>query len=79
MEAPEAVYANFLRLCERLGITGQVSLRIAEHIQGPLAIGIARSLILLPAAALMALSPEQLEAVLAHELVMCVVPIISGT
>jgi beta-lactamase regulating signal transducer with metallopeptidase domain len=68
VEAPEAVYANFLRLCERLGITGQVSLRIAEHIQGPLAIGIARSLILLPAAALMALSPEQLEAVLAHEL-----------
>jgi beta-lactamase regulating signal transducer with metallopeptidase domain len=68
VEAPEAVCANFLRLCERLGITGQVSLRIAEHIQGPLAIGIARSLILLPAAALMALSPEQLEAVLAHEL-----------
>ena len=68
MEAPEAVYANFLRLCERLGITPQVSLRIAEHIQGPLAIGIARSLIILPAAALMALSPEQLEAVLAHEL-----------
>jgi beta-lactamase regulating signal transducer with metallopeptidase domain len=68
VEAPEAVYANFLRLCERLGITGQVSLRIAEHIQGPLAIGIARSLIILPAAALMALSPEQLEAVLAHEL-----------
>jgi beta-lactamase regulating signal transducer with metallopeptidase domain len=68
VEAPEAVYANFLRLCERLGITGQVSLRIAEHMEGPLAIGIVRSLIILPAAALMALSPEQLEAVLAHEL-----------
>jgi beta-lactamase regulating signal transducer with metallopeptidase domain len=68
VDAPEAVYANFLQLCERLGITGQVSLRIAEHIQGPLAIGIARSLIILPAAALMALSPEQLESVLAHEL-----------
>lgn len=68
VEAPEAVYANFLRLCERLGITRQVSLRIAEHIPGPLAIGIMRSLIILPAAALMALSPEQLEAVLAHEL-----------
>ena len=68
VEAPEAVYANFLRLCERLGITRQVSLRIAEHIQGPLAIGIVRSVIILPAAALMALSPEQLEAVLAHEL-----------
>jgi beta-lactamase regulating signal transducer with metallopeptidase domain len=68
VEAPEAVYANFLRLCERLGITRQVSLRITEHIQGPLAIGIVRSLIILPAAALIALSPEQLEAVLAHEL-----------
>ena len=68
VEAPEAVYANFLRLRERLGITRHVSLRISEHIQGPLAIGIVRSLIILPAAALMALSPEQLEAVLAHEL-----------
>src|ERR1700684_4135008 len=36
-EAPEAVYANLLQLCQRLGITRQVSLRIAEHIQGPLA------------------------------------------
>ena len=68
VEAPEAVYANFVRLCERLGITRQVSLRISQHIQGPLAIGIVRSLIILPASALMALSPEQLEAVLAHEL-----------
>jgi beta-lactamase regulating signal transducer with metallopeptidase domain len=66
--APEAVSANFLRLCERLGITRQVSLRISQHIQGPLAIGIVRSLVILPASALMALSPEQLEAVLAHEL-----------
>ncbi len=68
VEAPEAVYANFVRLCEQLGITRQVSLRISEQIQGPLAIGIVRSLIILPASALMALSPEQLEAVLAHEL-----------
>jgi beta-lactamase regulating signal transducer with metallopeptidase domain len=68
LEAPGAVYADFVRLRERLGITRQVSLRISQHIQGPLAIGIVRSLILLPASALMALSPEQLEAVLAHEL-----------
>jgi beta-lactamase regulating signal transducer with metallopeptidase domain len=67
-EAPEALYANFASLCARLGITRQVSLRISGHIQGPLAIGIVRSLVILPAAALMALSPEQLEAVLAHEL-----------
>jgi beta-lactamase regulating signal transducer with metallopeptidase domain len=68
VEAPEAVYANFVRLCERLGITQQVSLYISQHIQGPLAIGVVRSLVILPASALMALSPEQLEAVLAHEL-----------
>jgi beta-lactamase regulating signal transducer with metallopeptidase domain len=68
LKAPEAVYANFVSLCDRLGITGQVDLCISHHIQGPLAIGIVRSLVILPASALMALSPEQLEAVLAHEL-----------
>jgi hypothetical protein len=67
-EAPGAVHANFVRLCERLEITRQVRLRISEHIQGPLAMGIVRSLVILPASALMALSPDQLEAVLAHEL-----------
>ena len=68
LQAPEVVYTNFVRLRERLGITRQVSLYISHHIQGPLAIGIVRSLVILPVSALMALSPEQLEAVLAHEL-----------
>ena len=68
LQPPEVVYANFVRLRERLGITRQVSLYISHHIQGPLAIGIVRSLVILPVSALMALSPEQLEAVLAHEL-----------
>lgn len=68
VEAPEAVRATFARLCERLGIASPVSLRISERVQGPLAMGIARSLIILPASALMALNPQQLEAVLAHEL-----------
>jgi beta-lactamase regulating signal transducer with metallopeptidase domain len=68
VQAPEAVYANCVCLCERLGITRQVSLYISHHIQGPLTIGIVRPLIIVPVSALMALSPEQLEAVLAHEL-----------
>jgi beta-lactamase regulating signal transducer with metallopeptidase domain len=67
-KAPEALYGNFVRLRERLGITRQAGLYISHHIQGPIAIGIVRSLVILPASALMALSPEQLEAVLAHEL-----------
>jgi Zn-dependent protease with chaperone function/ABC-type amino acid transport substrate-binding protein len=68
VEAPEGVSVNFTRLCNRLGIQRRVSLLISEHIQGPLAMGIVRAVILLPASTLMALSPEQLEAVLAHEL-----------
>ena len=68
LEVPESVRANFAQLRKRLGITRPVSLRISDHVQGPLAMGIVRSLILLPASTLMALSPEQLEAVLAHEL-----------
>ncbi len=67
-EAPEALRANFARLCKRLGLTRNVSLCISQHVQSPLAVGIVRSLIILPASALMALSPEQLEAVLVHEL-----------
>jgi len=68
VEAPEAVRASFVRMCKRLGIVRHVELRLSEHIQGPLAIGVMRALILLPVSALTALSPEQLEVVLAHEL-----------
>jgi beta-lactamase regulating signal transducer with metallopeptidase domain len=68
VEAPEDVRVSLAWLCKRLGIARHVSLRISEHIPGPLAMGIVRSLIILPASALMALNPEQLEAVLAHEL-----------
>jgi Zn-dependent protease with chaperone function len=68
VETPERVRVNFTRLCHRLGIQRRVSLLISEHVQGPLAMGIVRAVILLPASTLMALSPEQLEAVLAHEL-----------
>jgi beta-lactamase regulating signal transducer with metallopeptidase domain len=68
VEAPEGVRVNFTRLCHRLGIQRRVDLLISEHIQGPLAMGIVRAVILVPASTLMALSPEQLEAVLAHEL-----------
>ncbi len=68
LEAPEVVRESFARLCQRLGITSPVGLRISERVQGPLAMGIVRSLVILPASALLALTPEQLESVLAHEL-----------
>ena len=68
VEAPEVVRESFARLCKRLGVTSRVRLRISEQVQGPLAMGIVRSLVILPASALLALTPEQLESVLAHEL-----------
>jgi beta-lactamase regulating signal transducer with metallopeptidase domain len=68
VEAPEVVRESFARLCKRLGVTSRASLRISGHVQGPLAMGIVRTLVILPASALMALTPEQLESVLAHEL-----------
>ena len=67
-EAPVVLEASFARVRRRLGITRSVQLRISEFVSGPLTIGVLRSLVLLPASALLALSPEQLEVVLAHEL-----------
>ncbi|HEX3941616.1 MAG TPA: M56 family metallopeptidase [Acidobacteriaceae bacterium] len=67
-EVPESVLAVCSKLRERLGISRIAELRVCQHLPGPLTIGVARSLILLPAAALLSLDPEQLEAVLMHEL-----------
>jgi beta-lactamase regulating signal transducer with metallopeptidase domain len=68
LPAPAEVYASFARLAKRIGIERPIDLRISGHIASPLAMGVLRSIVLLPATALTSLSPEQLEAVLAHEL-----------
>jgi len=68
VQVPARARASFAQLSLRLGIWWSVDLRICERISSPLAIGIVRSLVLLPASALTSLSPEQLEVVLAHEL-----------
>lgn len=67
-EPPEALQASFQKICMKLGIARVPELRVSEIIPGPITIGILRTLVLLPASALLALSPEQLEAIFAHEL-----------
>ena len=67
-QIPPALAASFARLSRRIGVHGRVALRLSTRIASPLAIGMMRSLILLPASALTTLSADQLEAVLAHEL-----------
>ncbi len=68
VEIPERVQDSFVRLSQRIGIKRHIELYVCPRISGPLAMGVFRSLVLLPASALTALSPDQLEVVLAHEL-----------
>lgn len=67
-EVPIAVRTAFSKVSAKLGITRSIDVRICEVISGPMTIGILRALVLLPVSTLLALSPEQLEVVLAHEL-----------
>ncbi|WP_119079342.1 M56 family metallopeptidase [Chitinophaga alhagiae] len=55
-------------LAQRMGIARRVQLFISRHLQVPVMIGFLRPVILLPAAMVNNLSPEQLEAILLHEL-----------
>ena len=65
---PAYAQESFARLSLRFGIRRPIDLRISARISGPLAMGIWRSVVLLPVSALTSLTPEQLELVLAHEL-----------
>ncbi len=67
-QVPESVLGSLTRLSQRMGVRRRIDLRISGRISGPLAMGVFRSLILLPASILTALNEEQLEVVLAHEL-----------
>lgn len=66
--APAAWEARLRSLGRRMGIFRPVRLLLSDRAQSPLALGWLRPTVLLPASALLALTPESLEAVLAHEL-----------
>lgn len=56
------------RVASQLGINKKVKLWISEFVSSPATIGYLKPVILIPAAAVTHLTPEQLEAVLLHEL-----------
>ncbi len=64
---PDAVARRFDVLMQRAGLSN-VRIRLHRHIDGPFVIGALRSVVYLPMSALTSLSPDQLDAVLAHEL-----------
>ena len=67
-QAPHTLLLLLDVLRRQMGIGHLVDLRLSRRIMNPLTAGVLRPWILLPITALTSLSPEQLEAVLAHEL-----------
>jgi beta-lactamase regulating signal transducer with metallopeptidase domain/DNA-directed RNA polymerase subunit F len=65
---PDALVERFQALQERLGIRRGIQYSGCRLVSVPAVIGFFRPIVLLPARALTGLSPEQLEAVIAHEL-----------
>ena len=64
---PAALESRFAAAARALGLKN-VRLRMHAGIDGPFVVGIVRSVVYLPVSAIAALSPDQLDAVLAHEL-----------
>jgi len=65
---PVEVQASFYRVSRKLRMGRMVVLRVSDEVISPLAMGVWRTAVILPASALLRLSQDQLEAVLAHEL-----------
>lgn len=68
-EHPDPKWATFLESqMRKLGIRTKISLFQSIHVDVPLAYGIFKPVILIPASLILQLSPAQLEAILTHEL-----------
>lgn len=65
---PAELQATFQRINRQLRTGRNVALRFSHEVVSPLAMGIWRTAVILPASILAQLSPEELESVLAHEL-----------
>ena len=66
--AADDVLQSVAAIASRLGLGRAIQVLISSFADGPSVVGWIRPVILLPAATLAGLTPEQLEAVLAHEL-----------
>ena len=66
--ADDAQQLLLLRLCQRLRLASNIRLLFCDRVAGPTVMGWLKPVVLLPSAALLGLSPDQLEMLLAHEL-----------
>lgn len=67
-EAPPALTRDLAAMAARFGLDRTPSLRLSPCADTPMVIGCWRTVVILPASALLHLEPQALEAVLAHEL-----------
>ncbi|HYE58068.1 MAG TPA: M56 family metallopeptidase, partial [Rhodothermales bacterium] len=68
LPAAEWLRERVALLARRMGLTRAVSVAVSERVHGPVVFGWLKPVVLLPLSAVTGLTPEQLEAVLAHEL-----------
>ena len=66
--ADQSLLETIARLAERIGLARRIQVLISSVADGPSVMGILKPVILIPAAAILNLSAEQLEAVLTHEM-----------
>jgi beta-lactamase regulating signal transducer with metallopeptidase domain len=66
-EAPASILAMAERVRQRIGVSVSVPIRVVEGISTAMVTGLFRVVILIPAAMVSGMSPESVEAILAHE------------
>ena len=65
---PEEVERGFQRISRQIQVGRRVALRVSDQVISPLAMGVWQATVILPMSAMLGLSKEELEAVMAHEL-----------
>ncbi len=68
MPGPDKIQLCLLRLCDRMGLASNIRIYLCEGVRGPTVMGWLRPVILVPPAAVLGMTPEQMEMILAHEL-----------
>src|SRR5260370_42075248 len=66
---PEELERSFKRIYDQVQVGRRVALRVSSEVISPLAMGVWRATVILPVSTVLGLPLEELEAVLAHELV----------
>jgi beta-lactamase regulating signal transducer with metallopeptidase domain/peptidoglycan/xylan/chitin deacetylase (PgdA/CDA1 family) len=70
VEQPDESWQRaFSRLCDSSGVTQTVRLLSSKFVQTPIAIGVLKPIIIIPASLFLQLRPRELETIIAHELV----------